>query len=68
MQREEVMSKKYTPNVLQTSSSIEAHFGRIRQLSDHSCPIGCHERSNYPVDQYHEYECHHQKLEAKRLI
>ena len=61
------MSKKYITNVSQFNANIEDHFERNRHLRDHSCPMGCHQQSHYPPDQYHEYECHHQKLEAKRV-
>ena len=54
----------------QFNYDLEPHFKRLRQLRNHSCPVGCHERSNYPVDQYHEYECIHQKAlkETQRLM
>ena len=50
--------------------SIEAHFERKHQLREHACPVGCHQHSNYPPDQYHEYECEHQKAhrDRKRLM
>ena len=46
--------------------SIESHFDRHRQLRQHACPVGCHQHSNYLPDQYHEYECEHQKAHRER--
>ena len=50
----------------QFNSSLEAHFERHQQLRNHACPAGCHQHSNYPPDQYHEYECEHQKAHRER--
>jgi len=54
---------KYTPF---QNPSIEEHFERHRQLREHSCPVGCHQKSNYPPSQYSEYECEHQKQHTNR--
>jgi len=54
---------KYTPF---QNQSIEEHFERHRQLREHSCPVGCHQKSMYPPSQYHEYECEHQKQHKTR--
>ena len=48
------------------NSSIETHFERKHQLREHACPVGCHQHSNYLPDQYHEYECEHQKAHRER--
>ena len=54
---------KYTPF---QNQSIEEHFERHRQLREHSCPVGCHQKSMYPPSQYHEYECEHQAQHKRR--
>ena len=46
--------------------SIEAHFERKHQLREYACPVGCHQHSDYLPDQYHEYECEHQKAHRER--
>ena len=54
---------EYTPF---QNPSIDSHFERQHQLREHACPVGCHQHSNYLPDQYHEYECEHQKAHRER--
>ena len=54
---------EYTPFY---NPSIEEHFERHRQLREHSCPVGCHQKSMSPPSQYHEYECEHQAQHKRR--
>ena len=54
---------KYTPF---HNQSIEEDSERKHQLREHSCPVGCHQKSMYPPSQYHEYECEHQKQHKTR--